>query len=72
METDEETHSQTSDKSPETCGRVGDITEQAKQDKDTTRRPTEKTNLVTWVFTETKPPTKEYGGAVQMYSLLFM
>ena len=37
--------------------------ERAEGVKDTTRRPTESTNLDPYVFTETEPPTKEYAWA---------
>ena len=45
----------------ESCGRVGGRIEQAgERVKDTTRRPTESTNLSPWVLTETEPPNKEH------------
>ena len=43
-------------------GRVEDMIEGAGGDRDSTRRPTESTNLGPWRFTETEPPTKEYAG----------
>ena len=60
MQTDAETHRQAFGESRETCGRVGDKTEPAEQDKNTTRRPTERTKLVSWRFTETESLSKEY------------
>jgi hypothetical protein len=47
----------------ESCGRVGGRIEQAgERVKDTTRRPTESTNLSPGGLTETEPPTKEHAG----------
>jgi hypothetical protein len=37
--------------------------ERAGEIKDTTRRPTESTNLDPWGFTETGPPAKEHAEA---------
>jgi hypothetical protein len=64
----------------ESCGRVGDMIEEAWGVRDTTRGPTESTNLGPWGLTEHEPPTKEYTGAgprhpthlKQMCSLVFM
>jgi hypothetical protein len=45
----------------ESCGSVSGSTVGAKEVKDSTRRPTESTNLDHWVLTEIEPPTKEHG-----------
>jgi hypothetical protein len=47
----------------ESCGRVGGRSEQIRGVKDTTRRPTEPTNLGPWGLTETGPPTREHAEA---------
>ena len=47
----------------ESCERVRDKTEQARGVKDTTRRPTESTNLDPEELTESELPTKEHAGA---------
>ena len=46
----------------ESCERVRDKTEQARGVKDTTRRPTESTNLDPEELTESELPTKEHAG----------
>jgi hypothetical protein len=43
----------------ESCGRVEGRMKRARRVKDTSRRPTEATNLGRWGLTETEPPTKE-------------
>jgi hypothetical protein len=63
METDAEIHSQTLGRAQENLykseGRiVGD-----RKIKNTSRRPTESTNLGSWGLTETKPPMKEHAWA---------
>jgi hypothetical protein len=62
-EADGETHRQTSGRVWVTCERMGDRTEQAGEIKDTTRRPTESTNMGPWGLTEPGPPTREHAGA---------
>ena len=47
----------------ESCGRVRDRSWQAGGVKDTTRRPTESTNLKSWSLTEPGPPTREHARA---------
>ena len=42
---------------------VGRKTMVAREVKDTTRKPTESTNLGPWWLTETEPPTKEHAQA---------
>jgi hypothetical protein len=43
----------------ESCGRVAGRAEEFTGDRDSTRRPTEATNLHPWSLPETEPPTKE-------------
>jgi hypothetical protein len=62
METDAETQSHTSGRAHESWRRVGDRIGQAGGVKDTTRRPTESSNLGPWGLTVTGPPTKEHAG----------
>ena len=47
----------------ESCGRLGDTSEQVRGVKDTKRRPTDSTNLGPWGLTEARPPTREHTGA---------
>ena len=60
METDAEIQSQTLGGAWGVLWKSGDRTEQARGVKDTTRRPTESTNLGPWGLTETEPSTKEH------------
>ena len=46
----------------ESCGRLGDTSEQVRGVKDTKRRPTDSTNLGPWGLTEARPPTRERAG----------
>ena len=62
MDTDADIQSQTLGGSWGVLWKSEDRTEQARGVKDTTRRPTESTNLGTWKLTETEPPTKEHAG----------
>ena len=57
METDAEIQSQTLGGAWGVLWKSGDRTEQARGVKDTTRRPTESTNLGPWGLTEPGPPT---------------
>lgn len=62
MEADTETHSQTSDKVPNSCVRVEIRHEQAGSGKDTTRRCTEYVSQDPLGLTETGPPTRVHAG----------
>ena len=62
METEAETHSQISDRAGRVLWRMGNITEQAKRIKYTTRRHAQSTNLGPWRLTETESPSKEHAG----------
>ena len=63
MDTDADIQSQTLGGSWGVLWKSEDRTEQARGVKDTTRRPTESTNLGPWGLTDTEPPTKEHAGA---------
>jgi hypothetical protein len=47
----------------ESCGRVGDGSEQARGIKNTTKRPAESINLDPWGLKQSGPPTREHAGA---------
>ena len=47
----------------ESCGRVGGRIEEPEEDRDSTGRPTESTNLDLWGLPETEPLTKEQAWA---------
>lgn len=44
----------------ESCGRVEGRVEGPRGDRDSTKRPTESTNLDLWGLPKTEPPTKEH------------
>jgi hypothetical protein len=58
MGADAETHRQAAEPR-ESCGREGERSEQVGGVKDTTRRPTESTNLGPWGLTDPETPTRE-------------
>ena len=60
METDAETHSQRTSGHERVMWKPQGRIETASVVKDTTRRPTESTNLSPWGLTETELPTKEH------------
>ena len=63
MERDTQTHTQTLDGALESNRRVGRMIEGLEEDRDSTGRPTQSTNLNPWGLPETGSPTKEQAQA---------